>query len=76
MTPDWPPTLLIHGTRDTDVPYEQSELMARKFMEKGVPFTVIPIDYGEHGFGGGDQQKISEAYKAMGEFIKEHLNSE
>ena len=50
--------------------------MAKKFMEKGVPFTVIPIDYGEHGFGGGDQQKISEAYKAMGEFIKEHLNSE
>jgi acetyl esterase/lipase len=73
VTSDWPPTLLIHGTRDTDVPYEQSELMARKFMEKGVPFTLIPIDHGEHGFGGGDPQKISEAYKAMGEFIKEHF---
>ena len=76
VTPDWPPTLLIHGTRDTDVPYEQSELMARKFMEKGVPFTLIPIDHGEHGFGGGDPQKIRDAYKVMGEFIKEHLNSE
>jgi len=76
VTPRWPPTLLIHGTRDTDVPYEQSELMAKKFRQKGVPFTLIPIVHGEHGFGGGDPQKIREAYKAMAEFIKEHLNSE
>jgi len=75
VTPDWPPTLLIHGTQDTDVPYEQSELMAKKFKEKGVPFTLIPIDYGEHGFEGGDLQKIKEAYKALAKFIKEHLNS-
>jgi acetyl esterase/lipase len=76
VTPDWPPTLLIHGTQDTEVPYEQSELMAKKFKQKGVPFTLIPIDQGEHGFEGGDPQKIEEAYKAMEEFIKEHLNSE
>jgi acetyl esterase/lipase len=75
VTRDWPPTLLIHGTRDTDVPYEQSELMAKKFKQKGVPFTLIPIDHGEHGFEGGDPQKIGEAYRAMEKFIKEHLNS-
>jgi dipeptidyl aminopeptidase/acylaminoacyl peptidase len=75
VTRDWPPTLLIHGTRDTDVPYEQSELMAKKFKQKGVPFTLIPIDHGEHGFEGGDPQKIREAYRAMEKFIKKHLNS-
>jgi acetyl esterase/lipase len=73
VTRNWPPTLLIHGTRDTDVPYEQSELMAKKFKQKGVPFTLIPIENGEHGFEGGDPQKIRDAYKAMREFIKEHL---
>jgi len=73
VTPGWPPTLLIHGTQDTDVPYEESELMAKKFKQKGVPFTFIPIDHGEHGFGGGDPQKITEAYKTMGVFIKKHL---
>jgi acetyl esterase/lipase len=73
VTRDWPPTLLIHGTRDTDVPYEQSGLMAKKFKQKGVPFTLIPIENGEHGFEGGDPQKIRDAYKAMREFIKEHL---
>ena len=76
VTPDWPPTLLIHGTRDTEVPYEQSELMAKKFKHKGVPFTLIPIDHGEHGFEGGDPQKIREVYKAMEEFIKAHLTFE
>jgi len=76
VTPSWPPTLLIHGTQDTDVPYEQSELMAKQFKEKGVPSTLIPIEHGEHLFEGGDPQKIREAYQAMGEFIKEHLNSE
>jgi hypothetical protein len=40
VTPDWPPTLLIHGTRDTDVPYEQSELMEMKFKQKGVRVTA------------------------------------
>ena len=73
VTPDWPPTLLMHGTSDTDVPYEQSKLMAKKFKQKGVPFTLIPIDHGEHGFGGGDPQKIREAYKSMAEFIKKHF---
>ena len=75
VTPDWPPTLLIHGTPDTDLPYEQLELMETKFKQKGVPVTFIPIDHGEHGFRGGDPQKIEEAYKAIGQFIKEHLNS-
>ena len=28
VSPDNPPTLLLHGTADTDVPYEQSALMA------------------------------------------------
>jgi acetyl esterase/lipase len=75
VTPVWPPTLLIHGTQDTDVPYEQSESMAKKFKQKGVPFTLIPIEHGEHGLEGGDPQKITEAYKTMAKFIKEHLNS-
>ena len=30
-----------------DVPYEQSELMAKKFKQKSVPFTFIPIDHGK-----------------------------
>ena len=35
VTPDYPPTMLIHGTEDTDVPYEQSVMMAEQFKVHG-----------------------------------------
>ena len=31
VTREYPPTMLVHGTADTDVPYEQSKLMADRF---------------------------------------------
>ena len=34
VTRDYPPTLLVHGTKDTDVPYGQSEAMAREFKHR------------------------------------------
>ena len=74
VTPDYPPTLLIHGTKDTDVPYQQSAMMADRLGEHGVSFILKPIMNGEHGFGGGDPEEIEEAYKTMREFIVKHLS--
>ena len=31
VTTDYPPTMLVHGTEDTDVPYELSADMAKEF---------------------------------------------
>lgn len=73
VTPDYPPTLLIHGTKDTDVPYEQSKMMAEQFQQQGVRFLLKPIKNGEHGLGGGDPQEIEEAYQTMREFIIQHV---
>ena len=36
VTPEYPPTFLIHGTEDTDVPYAESENMADKLAKAGV----------------------------------------
>ena len=36
VTKDYPPTVLVHGTKDTDVPYEQSTLMAAELKKHGV----------------------------------------
>jgi acetyl esterase/lipase len=40
VTKDYPPTLLIHGTRDTDVPYEQSVEMDKELTR--TPATAFP----------------------------------
>ena len=75
VTGDYPPTLLIHGNKDTDVPYEQSTMMASQFKQHGVSYILKTIENGEHGFGGGNAQQIDEAYKEMREFIVRHLEA-
>ena len=52
VTEDYPPALLIHGTDDTDVPYEQSVMMVDQFKRHGVEHELITIHGGEHGLGG------------------------
>jgi len=72
VSKDYPPTLLIHGTADTDVPYEQSVLMQRELKKHGVLHRLVTIKNGEHGLGGGDPQAIDDAYKAALAFVQKH----
>jgi acetyl esterase/lipase len=46
----YPPTLLLHGDRDTDVPYEQSSRMAAELARAGIDHDLVTIPGGEHGF--------------------------
>ena len=73
VTKDYPPTLLIHGDKDTDVPYEQSVMMAKQFKKHSVEHRLITIQGGEHGLGGGDPKRIDEAYKAALEFVNRQM---
>ncbi|TWU13397.1 Carboxylesterase NlhH [Symmachiella macrocystis] len=73
VTRDFPPTMLIHGTKDTDVPYEQSVLMAEQLKQHGVEYQLVTIPGGEHGLGGGDPKIIDAAYKSAGAFVDRYL---
>ena len=73
VTTDYPPTVLIHGTADTDVPFEQSEMMAKEFEKHGVPFQFHRIANAEHGLSGGDRKEIDEAQRKAFEFVKLRL---
>jgi acetyl esterase/lipase len=73
VTKEYPPTLLIHGTKDTDVPYEQSAMMAAEFKKHGVEHRLLTIAGGEHGLGGGDPEEIDAAYRAALEFVNRHM---
>lgn len=70
---EYPPTLLIHGTDDTDVPYEQSVMMAEQLEKHGVQHELIGIAGGEHGLGGGDPKRIDAAYRAALEFVNRRI---
>ncbi|CAN5645637.1 N/A [soil metagenome] len=44
-----PPFLIVHGNRDTTVPYEQSLKMDAALKKEGVPVEFITVDNGDHG---------------------------
>jgi acetyl esterase/lipase len=69
----YPPTVLVHGTADTDVPFEQSQIMVREFEKHGVRYEFLPVQGGEHGLGGGKPEDIAEAYRKAFEFVKREL---
>lgn len=50
VSPDYPPTLLIHGALDTDVPHEQSAQMARALAAQGVPNEFLSLPNHGHAF--------------------------
>src|SRR5260370_16931073 len=45
----YPPTLLVHGTADTDVPYDQSKEMAKELGHKGFEQELLTIAGVGHG---------------------------
>ena len=73
VTPQYPPTVLVHGDKDTDVPYEQSTLMAEQFRAQQVPFELLTIANGEHGLSGGDPKVIEAAYEKAFQFADKYL---
>lgn len=69
----YPPTVLVHGTADTDVPFEQSQLMVREFEKHDVKYELHAVQGGEHGLGGAKPEEIAEAYRKAFEFVKREL---
>ena len=47
-----PPFLAIHGTRDDQVPYEQSTMLCDAMRKVGARCDIITIEAGGHGMGG------------------------
>ena len=55
VTADYPPTLLVHGTADTDVPYEQSQMMAAELDRRGIEHRLLTVEGAEHGLAGAPE---------------------
>jgi dipeptidyl aminopeptidase/acylaminoacyl peptidase len=67
--------MLVHGTEDTDVPYELSAAMAKELEHHKVPFELVTVRGAGHGLSGGDRKLVADAQAKAIEFIRTRLNA-
>jgi|GEM_PF-902615 len=72
VTPAAAPTLLLHGTEDKLVAYEQAIWMRDRLQACGVEVQLVTLDGAGHGFAGADAAKAEQAMLA---FLGTHLGS-
>ncbi len=77
ISSSYPPTLLIHGTADTDVPYELSVDMDRALTQHNIPHELFTVPNGNHGLSRrnttADPAVIDNAHARAAEFIRAAL---
>jgi acetyl esterase/lipase len=86
VTNAYPPTLLLHGDKDTDVPFEESARMAAALKEVGVPHQLIRMHNYDHLFDvfptgwtpdaeplGLKDPKVAAAYDDVVAFLRKHI---
>ncbi|HSH96284.1 MAG TPA: alpha/beta hydrolase [Roseimicrobium sp.] len=61
VTPKSAPTLLVHGTEDKYVAYEQAIWMRDRMKVCGVPVELLTLEGAGHGFKGPDAEKAEAA---------------
>lgn len=67
---NYPPTLLLHGDQDTDVPYAQSVQMASALALRGVPHELATMEGYGHGFDGKmDDPEVKSAFQRALAFL-------
>jgi acetyl esterase/lipase len=76
VSSNYPPVLLIHGDKDTDVPFEQSVLMDKILSEKKINHKFIKMAGFNHVFdyaeGGLSNPKIKKAFDEVIKFMNKH----
>jgi dipeptidyl aminopeptidase/acylaminoacyl peptidase len=66
------PLMLIHGTDDLIVPFEQAEIMARAMDDIGRPYELVAIEDGPHQSYRMTVPNKLELYRNLERFLFEH----
>lgn len=72
--PNYPPTLLLHGDKDTDVPHCLSENMATELTRHHVDHQFVTIQDRGHGFDADvENPVVKQAFEKVLGFLKKYL---
>ncbi len=74
VRPDAPPFLLIHGTADTLVPFEQSREMCAKVRQAGGVCELYPVEGGGHGIRWWEADHLTSYKEHMIAWLKRELD--
>ena len=69
-----PPFLAIHGTRDDQVPYEQSPILCAAMRKVGAQCDIITVEAGGHGMGSWKDADQQHYKPEMIAWLKHTLN--
>ncbi len=71
---DFPPTLFLHGDKDTDVPYEQSLMMYEALRKAGIQTELVTVSGADHVFDQNiNDPRVKSAFEKTVGFLKKHL---
>lgn len=74
ITAAYPPTLLLHGETDTDVPYDQSILMQRELERHGVVHELVSNpDWGHAFIYATNDPTVDQALQQIVAFLHKHI---
>jgi len=74
VTAQFPPTLLLHGDQDNDVPYTESVRMAERLEQAGVAHTLITLPGEDHLFDlQKDKENVRQVLDKELDFLRAHL---
>lgn len=74
VTADYPPTYILHGREDTDIPYAVAEQMAAELARHGVEHRLVGIPGGEHGYAGADPAVVAAGLREGEAFVRRQLD--
>jgi dipeptidyl aminopeptidase/acylaminoacyl peptidase len=71
VTPDDPPTLIVHGDGDTLVPLQQSEVIVDRLKKTGVEVKLVVKKGAGHGWAG-----LERDLSQFADWFDQHLKTE
>jgi acetyl esterase/lipase len=71
----FPPTMLVHGREDTDVPCEESQDLASRMAELGIEHVLLIEEHAGHGLARVPPERVAAIETQAAQFVVDRLRA-